>query len=175
MIVIGFSGKAEVGKTTVSNEVIKYLKVKADIIPLAKRMKEQAKMLGWDGKKDQRGRRLLQEISWPVKHYFGEDIYAKWCYEAAVKENLDVLLIDDVRMLAEVDYFKSLEEAKEIEKFILIRIGRPKHISKLTAEQKNDISETQLDNYRFNYVVSNNSTPEHIGKVVTALIENEIK
>lgn len=165
MIVIGLSGKAEHGKTTAANLIrpeLEKLGYKTDIVPLAKRMKEQAKMLGWDEKKDEKGRRLLQEISWPIKHYFGEDIYAKWCLEQAQKAKLDILLIDDVRMLAEVNYFKQAQKEGLIDKFILARIYRPGHISKLTKEQLEDVSETQLDNYNFDCYIKNDKTKEEL-------------
>jgi dephospho-CoA kinase len=177
MIVIGFSGKAEHGKTTATNYICKNLKrgLKIETIPLAKKMKEQAKMLGWNGEKDTKGRRLLQEISWPIKHYFGEDIYAKWCLEKAQEDKLDVLLIDDVRMLAEVEFFKQAEMKKDIEKFVLIRINRPNHKSKLTKEQLKDVSETQLDNYEFDYYVENMGTIENFGEQVLEVVESVIQ
>jgi len=165
MKVIGFSGKARHGKTTAAQLIKPLLEekgLKAEIIPLAKRMKEQAKMLGWDGSKDERGRRLLQEISWPVKHYFGIDIYAKWCYEQAVEQNLDVLLIDDVRMMAEIDYFNSLANKGEIESFDLVRIERPGFVSDLNAQALADVSETELDTYSFDYVIVNDGTLDEL-------------
>lgn len=166
MKIIGVSGKAECGKSTACKQVDKN-----KIIPLAKRMKEQAMMLGWDGKKDEKGRRLLQEISWPVKHYFGIDIYAKWCYEQALEKQLDILLVDDVRMMAEVNYFKQLEKDGLIEKFVLVRIKRPGHISKLTKEQLQDISETELDNYSFDYIIVNDSSIEELGNKLKEIIK----
>lgn len=171
MIVIGFSGKAEHGKTTAAQAYKKIIndsvpELKVEIIPLAKRMKEQAKMVGWDGQKDEKGRRLLQEISWPIKHYHGEDIYAKWCYEQALEQNLDILLIDDVRMFAEVCYFDNLFDIGEIDAFYLIRIDRPNYKSHLTEEQLKDISETQLDNYTFDIEISNTSSIDVLGENV---------
>lgn len=176
MIVIGFSGKAEHGKTTAANAYKKILNktsLKTEIIPLAKRMKEQAKMLGWDGEKDEKGRRLLQEISWPVKHYFGEDVYAKWCYEQA--KDLDILLIDDVRMMAEVNCFKQMEKDGVIDGFYLIRINRPNYKSKLTEEQLKDVSETQLDDYLFEYRITNDSTIDKLGENVNKIMKEKIK
>ena len=169
MIVIGLSGKAEHGKTTAANYVrpeLEKLGYKTDIVPLAKRMKEQAKMLGWDGEKDEKGRRLLQEISWPIKHYFGEDIYAKWCLEQAQEAKLDILLIDDVRMLAEIEYFRRVKDEGLIDDFQLIRVNRPNHKSKLNEKQLADVSETQLDNYEFNYIYENQGTISEFGELV---------
>lgn len=162
MLIIGFSGKAEHGKTTAAQGVEKYLKeqgYKVAIVPLAKRLKEQAKLLGWDGEKDEKGRRLLQELSWPIKNYHGEDIYAKWCIEEAINNGLEIVLVDDIRMYAEVKYFcKYSRENNSL--FQMIRVDRPNHKSKLTPEQLNDISETQLDDYIFEYGIENKGTTE---------------
>ena len=170
-IIIGFSGKAEAGKTTAANAFLEKLAPKDlfdGIVPLAKKMKEQARYLGWDGKKDEKGRRFLQEVSWPIKHYLGEDIYAKWVIEDANRSNLNVLLVDDVRMLAEVNYFKSLP--KDEYKFVLVRIERPNHVSKLTPAQLADVSETQLDNYESDYHVVNDGSIEELGDKLSEIL-----
>ena len=178
MIVIGLSGKAEHGKTTAANYVrpeLEKLGFKTDIVPLAKRMKEQAKMLGWDGEKNEKGRRLLQEISWPIKHYFGEDIYARWCLEQAQEAGLDILLIDDVRMLAEIEYFRRAKDTGLIDDFQLIRVARPYYKSKLTEKQLADVSETQLDSYDFNCYCINNGTIDEFGETVMKEIKTMLK
>lgn len=168
MKVILLSGKAEHGKTTAAEQIVNKLK-NAKIVPLAKKMKEQAMMIGWDGKKDEKGRKLLQEISWPIKHYHGVDIYAKWCYEQAL--GLDYLIVDDCRMMAEVDYFKKLLSENTIDDLKIIRIVRPNYTSSLTPEQLKDVSETELDNYNFDYYVINDETPEELGLKMLDIIK----
>lgn len=170
MLVIGLSGKAEYGKTTLAQYASKEF-LNCGIVPLAKKMKEQAKYLGWNGEKDEKGRRFLQEISWPIKHYLGNDIYAKWCYEDAQKQGLDILIIDDVRMLAEIIYFQKLAYAGEID-FRMIRVNRPGHISKLTPEQLQDVSETQLDDYSFDYYIENDGKTNKAGEELVQLIKS---
>ena len=185
MIIVGFSGKAENGKTYFANKLKNILEENgyaAHIQPLAKIMKEQAKMLGWNGEKDEKGRRLLQEISWPVKHYHGEDIYAKWCLEQGQKALDEInpdrtkqfLLVDDVRMLAEVNLFTKLSKEQNIP-FILVRITRPGWKSKLNEEQLKDCSETQLDDYDFKVRITNEGTPESAEMLSEILFEKEIK
>ena len=160
-VVLGMSGKAEHGKTTFCNLVREILIDKGvdpnvvGIYPLAKIMKVQALSLGWDGKKDEKGRRFLQEISWPIKHYHGIDIYAKWDLERALNDEMEYILVDDFRMLAEIDYFSKNVPAEDL---IIARIERPGHVSKLTPEQLADVSETQLDDYPFETRVDNSGT-----------------
>jgi hypothetical protein len=60
------SGRAGSGKSTFSNYCIDYLKSlghRATLVPFAKGVKRTAKdCFGWDGKKDRKGRKLLQDI-----------------------------------------------------------------------------------------------------------------
>lgn len=59
---IGISGLAGVGKSTVARMILKELgdRVPACILPISFKIKQIAKDMGWDGKKDEKGRRLLQ-------------------------------------------------------------------------------------------------------------------
>jgi hypothetical protein len=158
MIVIGISGKAEHGKTFLANLLKPKFEAKGYkvvIQPLAQVMKEQAKMLGWDGRKDERGRRFLQTFTNPIKEYNGEKCYAKWAYERALDKEADIMLIDDVRMFPEIDYFKELEESGEIERKVYVRVYRPNYVSSLTEEQLNHPTETQLDDYKFDQYITN--------------------
>lgn len=149
--IFAFSAKAMSGKTTFTNFLVKNIKGKKVVIsPMAKRLKEQAKDIGWDGQKDEKGRTLLQELSWPVKHYYGMHIYAKWAIDDALRENPDIILVDDLRMLEEVRYLKSLE--KQEHRYIdfevkIIRLENPNCKSILTAKQLADVSETEMDTY----------------------------
>lgn len=149
--IFAFSAKAMSGKTTFTNFLVKNIKGKKVVIsPMAKRLKEQAKDIGWDGQKDEKGRTLLQELSWPIKHYYGMRIYAKWAIDDALRENPDIILIDDLRMLEEVRYLKSLENEKRqyIDfKVRIIRLENPNCKSILTAKQLADVSETEMDTY----------------------------
>lgn len=158
MIIIGISGKAEHGKTTLANALKILLEQKhmnVVIQPIAQVMKEQAKMLGWDGKKDEKGRRFLQTFTNPIKEYNGEQCYAKWCIERARKLNPDIVLVDDVRMFPEVNYFTELAESKKVDRTIFVRVNRPGYVSSLTEEQKNHPTETQLDDYKFDALLNN--------------------
>jgi len=104
MRVIGFCGKAYVGKTTAA-KVIYGDVMGSEIIPMAERLKEIAKLLGWDGKKDERGRRLLQLLGTECARGYDPDFWIKeWEKKVThAKKNwvdestLDLILVDDVR------------------------------------------------------------------------------
>lgn len=63
-LVLGFVGKAGVGKSTTAKLVELIIKTYGDFevitVPFAKPLKDIATMMGWNGKKDDKGRRLLQ-------------------------------------------------------------------------------------------------------------------
>jgi len=66
-MILGISGKKRVGKDTLGH----YLELIYGFqrVSFANRMKEVARQLGWDGKKDTRGRQFLQELGMAVQHY----------------------------------------------------------------------------------------------------------
>lgn len=163
-ILIGISGKAEHGKTALATLGVLLAKecgLKSGIFPLAARLKVQARQLGWDGEKDEAGRQLLQELSAPVKHYFGENYYSQYLLNKILESDVDVAFVDDVRMMPEVNDFNGARDL--FDKYILIRIVRPGHKSKLTEAQLNDRSETELDTYdKFDAVIINDGTLEDL-------------
>ena len=58
-MLIGLSGKKRVGKDTVGH----WLEIKHEFtrVSFAELLKKQAKRDGWNGKKDEKGRKLLQD------------------------------------------------------------------------------------------------------------------
>lgn len=146
--IILISGKAEAGKTTAAN-IIKglLLEQKRDarvaIIPYAAQVKATAKLLfGWDGKKDEAGRRLLQ--------WWGTDVVRArypdhWVEEVmrlvdVARDQLDYVIIDDVRFPNEITRWQTAWFPT-----LTIRVERPGHENALTPEQRRHPSETALD------------------------------
>lgn len=176
MKIYGFSAKAEHGKTFAANVALKHftdLGYKVRIIPLAETLKDMAYKVGWDGRKNQAdengigsGRTLLQELGRVLKRYHKGDCFARWAYEKAVNEGLDIMLIDDMRMLDEVKFFEDLLASGQVEDYKLFRIDRPGHENALTQEQRADISETALDDYKFDAVLINDGTSQFNDKVL---------
>ena len=180
MKIYGFSAKAEHGKTFAANVALKYFTekgYKVRIIPLAETLKDMAYKVGWDGRKNQAdengfgsGRTLLQGLGRVLKLYHKGDCFARWAYEKAQEENLDIMLIDDMRMIDEVNFFENLYNRREVEDYKLFRIDRPGYENALTPEQRSDISETALDDYNFDAVLINDGT-ENFNNEVLKLFE----
>ena len=59
---------------------------------------------------------------------------------------------------------------KDEYEFVLVRIERPDHVSKLTPEQLADVSETQLDDYDFDYRVVNDGTIDELGDKLSEIL-----
>lgn len=132
------------------------------------------KYFGWNGQKDEEGRELLQ--------YVGTDLVRIklnkpnfWVNQVkdlinAIGELFDYVLITDCRFKNEVEVIKRAFKSKAVS----LRVNRPNFISKLTKEQKQHASETELDNYNFDYYIENNGTLEDLKyKAIETL--NEIK
>ena len=155
MKIILLSGKAEAGKTTAAQYIS--LKLSAEnktsaIIPYGQYVKDTAKMIyGWDGKKDEFGRYILQQ--------WGTDIVRKkepnfWVdtvkrLVSVAYDALDVVLIDDCRFPNEITCWDDFPAD-----IYTIRIKRPGWENALTPEQRKHPSETSLDKWKFDYVIS---------------------
>lgn len=107
MYYFGFCGPSWSGKTTAARMLANILRTyyASIILPFAASLKETAVELGWDGKKDERGRRLLQLLGTEcVRDCIGEDVWVDlWRSRVAeivqwfVVPDRIVVIADDVR------------------------------------------------------------------------------
>lgn len=157
MKMILLSGKAESGKTTAAEMIKKMLEnsgYNVVITRYAYYLKDLAmRYCGWNGRKDDNGRSLLQ--------FLGTDVIRKKlnkpnfhvgriCEDVEICQNyVDYVIIDDTRFPNEIYYPKSIFD----DKVFSVRIERPGHQSSLTKEQKEHLSEVALDDFKFDYVV----------------------
>lgn len=126
--VIGFCGKAGCGKGTVSNIVQEIRSEQffmgdatVRIFPMAQALKDIAtNQFGWDGEKDDKGRRLLQTLGTECgRMYGGENFWVnKWQEEVDrclkytdynwCKPTLPIVICDDVRFDNEAQHIKDI-------------------------------------------------------------------
>ena len=154
--IILLSGKAECGKDTLASFLKKELEQngkKVLIDRFAKYIKDYAIKLGWDGKtKDEYWRRFLQITGTEV---IKQDLNLKCFHAKRLSEDIQILhkcgvdtfIISDCRFRDEVTYLQSMFP----DNVITIRINRLGHKNKLTEEQRHHKSETDLDNFKFDY------------------------
>ena len=169
------SGKAEHGKTLLANIMKKKLEIAGKRVLLfsfAAYLKFICKQYyGWDGKKDEKGRTLLQHLGTDVVRKKNPDYWVKTIYEfiETFEDEFDFFIADDVRFENEIEYFRNIG----IIDFLSIRIEREDFENSLTEEQKNHLSETSLDNYPFDLFLLCETGVKNAERVVDELMEYE--
>jgi hypothetical protein len=154
-------GRAGEGKTTFANmcsNAFYYQGVPTAIGAFAKGVKETAKFMGWDGNKDDAGRRLLQNIGRAGREY-NPDIWAERTlaivlpWEVANKGSC-AYFIDDWRFPNEDVVARRIFGIENVK---TIRIVRPEKFHALLGlPTYNDSSETSLPlSYNYDYVINN--------------------
>lgn len=150
--IIMISGKAESGKDFIAQKVKKYLEQRNHSV-LTIHFGDKLKFIcekyfNWDGKKDEKGRTLLQTVGTNKirsldKDYFVNDVLG---ILKLYNNNWDYVLIPDLRFINE---YKLINNEF---KTTTIRKSRNK-ISSLTELQKNNQSEIEMDNFNFDYYI----------------------
>jgi hypothetical protein len=103
---IAIGGRMQVGKTTAADRLVaRHGFVK---YALAAPIKEIARGgFGWDGGKDARGRRLLQEIGTVGRHY-DRDMWLDRFAAALAADDPPRAVVDDLRLAREAEYLREL-------------------------------------------------------------------
>lgn len=172
MKVIEISGKSGHGK----DETAKILKYKLEklgnkvmILHFADNLKYIAeKYYGWNKLKDESGRTLLQTLGVSARNR-NPDYWVNIVYELIITffGDMDYILISDTRFLNEVFYL----ENKGFD-LITLRVTRLNFENNLTEEQRNHVSETELDNFDFDYHIfpDNNLGLEDLERCIDELL-----
>ena len=157
-MIITISGKAEHGKTATANilkEMLEKKGYKCLVMNFADRLKYMAKTyFGWNGKKDIEGRTLLQWLGTEYVRSRDPDFWVNSIIsDINILDDLfDYFIIADCRFSNEVNCFKELGEP-----YISIQVKRLKFENSLTEEQRSHPSETELDNFEFDYIIESES------------------
>lgn len=171
MKIILISGKAGSGKNEVALYLKKYLK-SAIITSLSKYIKMFAlEMTDWDGNEDSKPREFLQTMGDKLRSIDKYFLEKRMVEDFLIyKDNYDYVIISDVRLKEEINYF--LEYSKD--DVISIRVNCNDCRRNLTDDEKKHLTELDLDNYeKFNYVIVNNYN-EELEKDVRRIVEKEI-
>jgi hypothetical protein len=172
MRVCCISAKARHGKDTAAELLKEYLESKGQrvlITHFADLLKFICKeFFGWDGKKDEAGRTLLQYIGTDVVGAKDPAYWAKFIVDflKLFENEWDYVLIPDWRY--------PIESATLSTWFwtVRLRIERPGFESNLTAEQKLHASEVSLDDYPFNAVIYNDADLESFKTKLVEFADN---
>lgn len=190
-VAILISGKAGVGKTTLANFIKNSLIESGNIVcinPFAFEVKQTARYVGWDGIKDSRGRKLLQDIGQLVRDY-NKDTWVRKTIERFGDQNAELFLTgypeiqfmicDDWRFPNESWYIKNNTDMDTI----LIRVEAPDREILKGTPQYDEISENALpDGFEvltdYDYVVSNSieftlDDLRNVANIIVDLIKKE--
>lgn len=111
MILLGLVGKAQSGKDSIADYLVQnYNFVK---FGFTFHLKNVAEVAGWDGQKDERGRRFLQHLGDVLREY-DKDIFLKYfedrikilLYTNGLKDEHIRVVVPDIRLIEEVKFIK---------------------------------------------------------------------
>ncbi|MGH7573080.1 MAG: hypothetical protein ACREMK_14755 [Gemmatimonadota bacterium] len=140
----------QVGKTTAADRLVAAYGFEKDA--LAAPIKAIATgSFGWDGRKDARGRRLLQELG-TVGRSYDPQIWLQRLADRIVVRRPARLVVDDLRLAREAVYLKRLG-------FVCVRITRPPGlISTIADGTPGHETETELEGVELDLEVDNGGT-----------------
>lgn len=160
--VICVSGKAQHGKDTVAKVLCNTLSEKGYrvlVTHYADLLKYICKtFFGWDGQKNEEGRRILQYVGTDVVRQQQPDFWVNFIVSilGLFGDNWDYVIIPDTRFPNEITTMGDSFETYHI------RVVRPGFVSTLTPEQLNHPSETSLDGYPADVIIENSGTIEDL-------------
>ncbi len=176
MKIICISGKAQNGKDTTAKfleEILAAQGNKVLITHFGDLVKYVCKtFFGWDGKKDEAGRTLLQYVGTDKIRAVAPDYWVNFIVSILdiFRDEWDYVLLPDCRFPNEYEIFEHYDMDA-----ILLRVIRPNFTSHLTPEQQKHPSETALDNYPYNATIINNGSLDDLKDAVEDFIKSTLK
>ena len=162
-LIFVLSGKAKSGKNLIADKIKNYYKNKKNIqISYAFYLKNYVKNIyGWSGSEEDKPRELLQKIGIDlIKNKIDSNLLIRRvCEDIKVYSYFyDIIIITDARLKDEIEIPKRL-----FNNVVTIRIDSIYYDKKMTIEQMNHITETNLDNYdKFDYIINDFDKLEEI-------------
>lgn len=174
MKVICISGKAQHGKDTsaglIRDELTDHgcsvlVAHYADLLKYICRS-----FFGWNGEKDEAGRKLLQYVGTDIVRKKRPDFWVDFLVSVLdlFPNEWDYVLIPDCRFPNEIDTMKSVGFD-----VLHLRIVRPNFVSPLTEDQQKHPSETALDKYPADHIVVNDGTIEDLKRKLSDWLGGE--
>jgi len=171
MQIMLISGKAHSGKGTVSKIIEEILNKNNHVIrcSLSTYIREIAKNdFYWNGVDTLESRIFMGEV-----YRIGTEFYpyhmARRIWERDIKPHAtkdSIVIVESFRELVNYDYFNILLQNALIDKITTIRVVRPKFNDIQDDEFEKHVSESDLDDFDFDYVVDNSGTVRELYKVL---------
>lgn len=124
--VIAIHGKMHSGKTTTAKYL--YINLTSVVRPFARPIKDLATYIGWNGKKDKKGRRLLQLLGTEVgRECIKDTIWVdKWQESLGDTGSHVTVICDDLRFQNEYEHLNELAKSMPVALIHIIRPGERK-------------------------------------------------
>lgn len=156
-MIIMLTGKAGCGKDTAFKLMKKYANKSIKRYAFADPLKDIAYKVGWDGIKDERGRKLLVSLGKAINQY-QKNFFVFETANAITADNISYTkVITDLRLPCE---YKAMREwFPECERIVLIKIfGRASEYGRTTEDiTERDISEDDIGRC-FDFIVDNSGS-----------------
>ena len=177
VIIFIISGKSGVGKDTTANIIKNYAdnnELKCINLQFSFYIKMYAKLItNWDGIDENKPRTLLQDLGNEIREKLNPDFFInRIIYDIKIlSKYADIITISDTRFPNELDII-----SKNFKNSYKIRVLRPNYENKLSKSQKNDLTETALDNYiDYDYVINNDGSLDILKEKIEEIIKATIK
>lgn len=178
MFIVTISGKAGSGKDTTGLIMQRIMQQEYYLSSVITHYGDAVKMVaekyfGWGGEKDEKGRTLLQYIGNDKVRSYNPDLWVNFLMELAVAfcDKWDCMIIPDTRYRNEIEIPASMFSTYTVH----VKADTPRIA--MTEEQKQNPSETSLDDFLFGYEIDNNGTLEtleaQVRKVISSIYRKE--
>lgn len=163
--IILICGKAGAGKNTVGDVISRI--THGTQYAFADCVKDIAREMGWDDEKDEKGRRLLQEIGTAGRNYY-KDV---WVDKVISKIHFQSSFISPVTIITDWRYINEVEKIKKaFPDVITIRVIGREYDLGVNADHE---SEHGLDGVMTDYVLSNDEPLSLLEESVRYILRNE--
>lgn len=161
MVVLAIMGKAGSGKDTAAYYLSKLLPNKVQRYAFANKLKQVASMMGWDGKKDTKGRKLLQDLGTIGREYI-KDIWVDYVIVQILLDSPKIAVITDVRYPNEIYRLENF-----FNKVYTIRVIGRQYDLGLNGQHS---SENSLNDFLEDITLDNSGTKEELQERIKSLI-----
>lgn len=114
-------------------------------------------------------RTILQMVGTEIfRDLISEEVWCQYLKEHCLKHD-QVVVISDIRMLNELQYFRQMERGGELSRFICLRVRRERRDG-LTGGNAQHKTETGINTLPVDYEIDNNGTLEELYKKIDTII-----